>query len=138
MSKFEDRLHALSLDPVVDLISLKGSTNGYLIDANLQNLVAFHPSYSVTATFAREYSSGEVILQDKASCIPADLLDVRLSATALDACAAPGNKTTQLAAAVGRKGQVIAVEKDSKRVMTLKTMVDKAGASACTTTYLLF
>jgi putative methyltransferase len=138
LSEFIDRLHALSLTPVVNLLSLKNNTKGYLIDTNVQNLLAFHPSYPLTTMFPQEYSSGTVILQDKASCIPADLLDARQDATVLDACAAPGNKTTQLAAAIGGTGHVIAVEKDSKRAVTLKTMVGKAGASTCITPSLHF
>lgn len=119
------------LSPVDDLISLKDTANGYLIDTNVGNLLAFHPSCPITTILAQEYQAGTIILQDKASCIPTDLLDAERGATVLDACAAPGNKTTQLAAAVGRTGRVIAVEKDPKRASTLKTMVDKAGASDC-------
>ena len=104
---------------------------GYLIDRNIPNLVAFHPSYPVTTTFAKEYASGRIILQDKASAIPAHLLMPEEGATVLDACAAPGNKTTQLASAVGLSGTVFAIEKDSKRVETLRSMVEKAGASKC-------
>jgi putative methyltransferase len=138
LNEFVKRLKALSLDPVDDLTSLKDTTNGYLVDTNVGNLLALHPSYAVTTTLAREYQSGTIILQDKASCIPADLLDTEQGSTVLDACAAPGNKTTQLAASVGRTGRVIAVEKDPKRAMTLKTMVAKAGASDCTLQYLPF
>jgi len=127
----------LSLSPVNDLISLKDTTDGYLIDTNVGNLLAFHPSCPVTTILAQDYDSGTIILQDKASCIPTDLLDVAPGSAVLDACAAPGNKTTQLAAAVGRTGRVIAVEKDPKRASTLKTMVDKAGASDCTTPILV-
>jgi 25S rRNA (cytosine2278-C5)-methyltransferase len=130
---FLKRLDVLSLSPVPDLASLKDNRNGYLVDINVANLLAFHSSYPVTTIFANEYASGTIILQDKASCIPADLLDVGFGSNVLDACAAPGNKTTQLAAAVGATGKVIAVEKDSKRVETLRNMVEKAGASSCTT-----
>ena len=138
LNEFVKRLDALSLNPVDELISLKNTTNGYLLDTNVGNLVALHPSYPVTTLLAQDYQSGAIILQDKASCIPADLLDAEQGAKVLDACAAPGNKTTQLAAAVGPTGRIIAVEKDPKRALTLKTMVDKAGASDCTLTYFLF
>jgi putative methyltransferase len=117
--------------PVDDIAALQDNKNGYLVDINVPNLLAFYRSYPVTTTFATEYSTGAIILQDKASCIPATLLDTRVGATVLDACAAPGNKTTQLAAAVGPKGNVFAVEKDPKRAITLTSMVEKAGASKC-------
>lgn len=132
MEEFVKKLETLSLVPVDNIISLQNKKAGYLIDVNVPNVLAFHRSYPVTVTFSQEYVSGAIILQDKASCIPATLLDVPVGATVLDACAAPGNKTTQLAAGVGTKGTVFAVEKDSKRAITLQTMVDKAGASNCT------
>ena len=138
LNDFIKRLDALSFAPVSDLQLLKEKANGYLVDFNIANLLAFHRSNPVTTVFAHEYESGTIILQDKASCIPATLLDVERGATVLDACAAPGNKTTQLAAIVGRTGQVIAIEKDSKRAMTLKSMVNKAGASECTIPFFSF
>lgn len=121
----------MSLSLVLDINALKGNKNSYIIDVNINNLLAFQPSYPVTTTFSAEYASGVIILQDKASCIPADLLDVGIGDKVLDACAAPGNKTTQFAAAVGPTGNIFAVEKDSKRAETLKTMIEKAGALKC-------
>jgi 25S rRNA (cytosine2278-C5)-methyltransferase len=124
-------IDALPLKPVPNLAALEEQRLVYRVDSNIPNLLAFHPSYPLTTTFAQEYASGQIILQDKASCIPAHLLDVRTGQYVLDACAAPGNKTTQLAAAIGPTGHVIGVEKDPKRVETLKKMVEKAGASDC-------
>ena len=135
LDDFLKKLDTVSLSLVTDLTSLNDNQNCYLVDVNVANLLAFHPSYRITTTFSNEYASGRIILQDKASCIPADLLDVSLGGRVLDACAAPGNKTTQLAAAVGSSGKVFAVEKDSKRAKTLKTMVEKAGASSCASHY---
>jgi 25S rRNA (cytosine2278-C5)-methyltransferase len=132
MEEFVKKLETLSLVSVDNITSLQNKKDGYLIDANVPNVLAFHRSYPVTAIFSQEYVSGAIILQDKASCIPATLLNVPAGATVLDACAAPGNKTTQLAGGVDSKGTVFAVEKDSKRAITLQTMVDKAGASKCT------
>lgn len=130
--KFIEQLSSLSLVQVSDLTSLQSTQNSYFVDPHIPNLIAFNRSYPLTTTaFAQEYSSGQIILQDKASCIPATLLDVRPGEIVLDACAAPGNKTTQLAAAVGRKGCVFAVERDGKRVVTLRNMVEKAGATNC-------
>jgi putative methyltransferase len=126
---FIQKLVAKGLIRMNDITSLKERQNGYYIDDNITNLLAFHPSYTITMTFADEYSSGAIILQDKASCFPAYLLSPPIGATVLDACAAPGNKTTQLASIVGPTGHVIAIEKDKKRVETLRSMVSQAGAS---------
>jgi 25S rRNA (cytosine2278-C5)-methyltransferase len=127
-----EQLYGAGLVAVANLDALKANPNGYLSDINIPNLFALHPSYPLMTTFKDQYSSGAIILQDKASCLPAQLLGPPIGATVLDACAAPGNKTTQLAAAVSSSGTVFAIEKDSKRAETLRLMVEKAGAAKCT------
>ena len=129
--KCVEKLHQLSLSPVSDLTVLKESKTGYVVDPNVPGLIALHPSYPILDALSQEYHSGKIILQDKASCIPASLLNVGPGCTVLDACAAPGNKTTLLAAAVGKTGHVFAIERDSERVVILKNMVEKAGAFGC-------
>jgi 16S rRNA methyltransferase RsmB/F len=47
----------------------------------------------------------------------------------LDCCAAPGNKTTHVAALVGREGSVIACEKDPRRFETLQGTLARCKAS---------
>ncbi|XP_015516291.2 28S rRNA (cytosine-C(5))-methyltransferase [Neodiprion lecontei] len=69
------------------------------------------------------YISGSIILQDKASCLPAYLLDARPGSTVLDMCAAPGMKTTHLAAMLNNKGKIYAVEIDKRRYQTLCEIV---------------
>ncbi|XP_046740778.1 28S rRNA (cytosine-C(5))-methyltransferase [Diprion similis] len=69
------------------------------------------------------YTSGSIILQDKASCLPAHLLDARPGSTVLDMCAAPGMKTTHLAAMLNNKGKIYAVEIDKRRYQTLCEIV---------------
>lgn len=107
------------------------------VDDHIPNLLAISPGFEITKTEA--YVSGAVILQDKASCFPAYLLDPRAEdGDVIDSCAAPGNKTTHLAAIVhsripeGEEGKcaqtVYAFEKDAKRSRTLEKMVSVAGA----------
>lgn len=73
---------------------------------------------------------GRAVLQSRASCFPACALAPPRGAKLLDACAAPGNKTTQLAAAVGPGGRVLALDKDTRRVQRLRETVDRAGAAS--------
>lgn len=110
-----------------------------LLDEHVPNLVAISPSFEIIKTEA--YRTGKVILQDKASCFPAYLLDARPEdGDAIDSCSAPGNKTTHLAAIIhsrtteSQKGQstVYAFEKDPRRAKTLEKMVKLAGADDMT------
>ena len=80
--------------------------------------------------------NGSIILQSLASCIPAFILDPKHSWNVLDACAAPGNKTTHVAAILSQKaqqaemGHVIAFDKDPKRLQRLKQNVSLTGATS--------
>ncbi|KAI5917205.1 S-adenosyl-L-methionine-dependent methyltransferase [Camillea tinctor] len=109
------------------------------IDGHIPNLVAISPSFEITKMPA--YISGALILQDKASCFPAYLLDPRAEdGDVIDSCAAPGNKTTHLAAIVRSRvaeteqctQTVYAFEKDKHRARTLEKMVKLAGAKDIT------
>ncbi|KAL1920147.1 uncharacterized protein VTP21DRAFT_1293 [Calcarisporiella thermophila] len=73
------------------------------------------------------YLSGDIILQDKASCFPATVLAPPLNSYVIDACAAPGNKTSHLSAIMQNTGKVIAFDLDNRRLGLLKRMVGKAG-----------
>ena len=72
--------------------------------------------------------SGAIIPQDRASCLPAVALAPPPGARVIDSCAAPGNKTTQLAALVGAHGKVYAFERNEARAATLRAQVGRAGA----------
>ncbi|KAI7217274.1 S-adenosyl-L-methionine-dependent methyltransferase [Hortaea werneckii] len=100
------------------------------IDKHVPNLVAVSPNIDLTTTKA--YKSGHIILQDKASCFPAYLLNPGPSeGDVIDACAAPGNKTTHLAAILAendnQNAKVIACEKNDLRSQTLAKMTKLAG-----------
>lgn len=112
---------------VQDVIS--GSDKTIVIDKHIPNLLAVSPHIDLTTTKA--YKSGQIILQDKASCFPAYLLSPDPEeGDVIDACAAPGNKTTHAAAILAQgcaEGKVIACEKDALRSQTLEKMTRLAG-----------
>ncbi|CAK7563658.1 MAG: hypothetical protein SEPTF4163_001531 [Sporothrix epigloea] len=132
--------------------STKGRGGGVpriYIDEHVPNLVAVPlvtvaPSSTIITDLTRceAYKRGAIIFQDKASCFPAYLIDpatIPGGGDIVDACAAPGNKTSHLAAILGElassskeatpdRRQVFAFEKDDYRSKTLKSMLIKAGA----------
>ncbi|KAM6526846.1 hypothetical protein FSOLCH5_002930 [Fusarium solani] len=109
------------------------------IDPHVPNLLAITPGIDLTKTEA--YASGKIILQDKASCFPAYLLDPQSEdGDLIDACSAPGNKTTHLAAILKEhrpefdapEQTIYAFEKDPRRAQTLEKMVKTAGSRPMT------
>ena len=108
------------------------STKYLHIDKHIPDLLAFVPNEDLTKTTA--YRNGLIIIQDKASCFPAYLLGPPADGMGcIDACAAPGNKTTHIAAIAHNyetrtATTIYACEKDGKRAETLQSMITKAGA----------
>lgn len=111
--------------------SLEGITEPGVIfhDQHIKNLYGIHPKEKLTSTDA--YLHGEVIIQDRASCFPAEILNFDendVHTEVIDACAAPGNKTTHAASYVNKHkdGVVYAFERENHRVKVLKSMCEKA------------
>ncbi|KAI8875091.1 S-adenosyl-L-methionine-dependent methyltransferase, partial [Backusella circina FSU 941] len=78
------------------------------------------------------YVSGNIILQDKASCFPAHVCQATKGAHAIDACAAPGNKTSHLSALMKNTGKIWAFDLDSRRLELLKKLTNRAGCKNIT------
>lgn len=104
------------------------------IDPHIPDLLAVPPGVEFTTCPA--YKNREIILQDKASCFPAYLLtgNWKCGGDLVDGCAAPGNKTTHLAAlATTIKGndkneKIFSMDASPTRSKTLRKMVAAAGA----------
>ncbi|KAF9883362.1 putative 28S rRNA (cytosine-C(5))-methyltransferase [Aspergillus nanangensis] len=116
------------------------------MDPHIPDLVAFPPGVEMNSTPA--YVSGEIILQDKASCFPAYLLlgdrgDMwSNSGDLIDGCAAPGNKTTHLGSILCKSGgskkktagrRIFSLDASQARAKTLQKMVATAGANSVVT-----
>ena len=72
---------------------------------------------SGATSLVRELSAaGEIYLQDEASQLVPEMLDVKHGERALDVCAAPGGKTTLIA---NRAGLVIAADRSAARMATV-------------------
>ncbi len=73
---------------------------------------------------------GKIIIQDKASCFPAFILNPPHGATVIDACAAPGNKTSHLSAIMKNTGTIFAFDADKRRLETLKRLSQRAQCTS--------
>lgn len=97
----------------------------FLRDMHLPELLVFSPKTDFHDHFL--YKAGHIILQDKASCLPAYLLNPPPGSHVIDACAAPGNKSSHLAAIMKNKGRLFAFDLDTKRLTTMSTLLLRAG-----------
>ena len=75
----------------------------------------------------RAYRRGELAFQGEASQLVAALVDVAPDARVLDACAAPGGKTTALAERLGPKGRVVALDPHRTGLHRLRREATRLG-----------
>lgn len=75
------------------------------------------------------YKNGYIYLQSLSSMIPPVVLKPKQGEKVLDLTAAPGSKTTQLAAIMNNNGYILANELDALRCERLRYNVNKQGAN---------
>jgi 16S rRNA (cytosine967-C5)-methyltransferase len=73
------------------------------------------------------FAHGLFAVQDEASQLISHMLDPKPKEMVLDACAAPGGKTTHLAQLMRDEGEITAVEKDDKRIALLRDTIGALG-----------
>ena len=78
------------------------------------------------------YERGEIYLQSLSSMIPPLLLGAKPGENVLDMAAAPGGKTTQIAALTGNQAMVTACEMNKIRAERLRYNVPRQGATRVT------
>jgi putative methyltransferase len=102
------------------------------VDAHVPDLLVLPPGTSLHGH--QLVKRGEVVLQDKSSCFSALCLihgsDQFLEGDYLDACAAPGNKTSHLVALIAQRSQttnntVFALDRSSTRCELLQRRMEQ-------------
>ncbi|KDN43309.1 S-adenosyl-L-methionine-dependent methyltransferase [Tilletiaria anomala UBC 951] len=154
--EWEQWLHETGLTPHSETEDWLNEPKTYVASRHVSNVYALHTSITSQVISSEWYQSGKIILQDLASCFPAQILAsyyVRHFAIenregsqpkclhAVDATAAPGNKTSHLSTlldALARPSKlnvtVSAFEKDKPRFRTLVNLLGKVGALASAST----
>jgi len=75
------------------------------------------------------YENGEIYLQSLSSMLPPIILNPKPNTDILDMAAAPGGKTTQIAAITNNKSHITACEMNYSRAERLKYNLSKQGAT---------
>ncbi len=76
------------------------------------------------------YEKGQIYLQSLSSMLPPIILNPQENTDILDMAAAPGGKTTQMAALTNNNAHITACEKNKIRLERLKYNIEKQGASS--------
>lgn len=97
-------------------------TNGYYCDTNCDKKLIKHELTT----------SGHIYLQSISSMLPAEILHPAMNSSVLDIAAAPGSKTTHMAAIMGNTGDIDAIEPEFIRVERLKHNCALLGADNVT------
>jgi NOL1/NOP2/sun family putative RNA methylase len=80
------------------------------------------------------YVHGWLHGQEEVSAVPARVLDPQPGEVVWDSCAAPGSKTTQLAALMGDEGRVVATDDNIGRLSALRSNTERLGATSVAVT----
>lgn len=99
--------------------------------ASCDDAFYYDASFSLSSTV--EYLKGYFYLQGVASMLPSRVLledGVSCGSSVLDMCAAPGSKTTHLAALSGDSVPLVACDSDGNRIKALQHNLDRLGVSS--------
>ncbi len=92
-----------------------------------------HPFHKLAMEFEtlphEAIERGWVYLQDPSTLLAVDLLDPQPMETVLDACAAPGGKTSALAACMQNQGRIVATDSIADRNFRLMENLERLGVT---------
>ncbi|MHB8241438.1 MAG: 16S rRNA (cytosine(967)-C(5))-methyltransferase RsmB [Solirubrobacteraceae bacterium] len=96
-------------------------------DAHIPEALVLDEPYDIHGSAL--WKSGAFVAQSRAAMLVARALAPQPGERVLDLCAAPGGKTTHLAALMHGDGEVLAVEHNRRRAGTLARTAERMGAS---------
>jgi NOL1/NOP2/sun family putative RNA methylase len=91
---------------------------GYIVESSTFSLGA-----------APEHLLGHYYVQEAAAQIPVQILNPSSEDLVLDMAAAPGGKTTQIAQYMKNEGAIVALDNNSRRLMTLRNNIERLGVT---------
>lgn len=94
-----------------------------------QEALTIDPKFRTKLRESDLVKDGLIYLQSLPSMIPALILDPEPTEKVLDLAAAPGSKTSQLAALMGNSGEIIANDKSRSRIFKLEAVLKSQGVT---------
>jgi len=88
------------------------------------------PEGGFDAASHADFRRGAFVIQSSASQLVSTIVDPQPGERVLDLCAAPGNKTTHLAALMGDSGEIVAYERHAGRASALERTCARMRASS--------
>jgi len=107
------------------------SESEFLCDDLMTDLLVFSSSADLHEDPL--YKCGKILFQDKASCLPAFILNPPPNSIVMDACAAPGNKSSHAASILRNSGTVYSFDRDKARFQTMNKLLSNVGATCVQT-----
>lgn len=136
-SEAEQLAHANNILPPLTLrVNTLRTTRDQLLSMIIEKGISAGPSvFSPDGILIKEninyedlsFAQGFFVVQDEASQMVTYLLGPKPGERILDACAAPGGKTTHIAQLTGDTGELIAVDRDAGRLLKLQENVKNLG-----------
>jgi 16S rRNA (cytosine967-C5)-methyltransferase len=80
-------------------------------------------------TRTQSFHQGLFYIQDKASCLAAEIADPKQGNTILDVCAAPGSKTTYLAQLMENEGTIFSFDYSRRRIRVWQKGTKRVGTT---------
>jgi 16S rRNA (cytosine967-C5)-methyltransferase len=119
------RVNTLKADPARVSAQLPVPSHG---DPLLPEALVLEESFDMRASPL--YEQGAFLAQSRGAMLPARVLAPGPGERVLDLCAAPGGKTTHLAALMGGSGEIVAVERNRRRAAQLARTAQRLGAGS--------
>lgn len=76
----------------------------------------------------KSHLQGRLYIQDKASCLAAEIANPKENTTVLDVCAASGAKTTYMSQLMNNTGEIISIDYSKRRMRVLQRETKRMGA----------
>jgi 16S rRNA (cytosine967-C5)-methyltransferase len=117
------RVNTLHADPLIVARELQAPTH---TDPELAEALVLDGPLDLHGSSA--WRSGAILAQSRAAMLVVRALDPQHGERVLDLCAAPGGKSTHIAALMGDVGEVLAVERNPARAAELRDTADRLHA----------